>query len=104
MGWRAHYGVPLMDQEHNLIAQTGVCVGRGIVAALHLGASGRIEGRDERCRDLYNAALYQGREAYRALGQRVGYYAQKRVARPTSGRCRLLPGWLPGLARRDPAC
>jgi putative transposase len=35
----------------------------------------RILGR---CRDLYNAALYQRREAYRVCGQSVGYYAQKR--------------------------
>jgi putative transposase len=31
-----------------------------------------------RCRDLYNAALYQRREAYRVQGLGVSYYAQKR--------------------------
>jgi putative transposase len=31
-----------------------------------------------RCRDLYNAAVYQRREAYRVQGLSVGYYAQKR--------------------------
>src|SRR5947208_10928585 len=31
-----------------------------------------------RCRNLYNAALYQRREAYRVQGLSLGYYAQKR--------------------------
>src|ERR671932_216499 len=31
-----------------------------------------------RCQELYNAALYQRREAYRVCGASVCYYAQKR--------------------------
>jgi putative transposase len=38
----------------------------------------RLEWVLRRCQELYNAALYQRREAYRVCGASVCYYAQKR--------------------------
>src|SRR2546430_9299045 len=38
----------------------------------------RLEWILRRCRELYNAALLERREAYRLTGHSPGYYAQKR--------------------------
>jgi putative transposase len=38
----------------------------------------RLQWMLDRCRELYNAALQERRDAYRMAGMRVSYYAQKR--------------------------
>jgi transposase len=54
-----------------------------------------------RCQELYNAALYQRREAYRVCGASVCYYAQKRELPGIKTRAPRIPrDRLTGLAGR----